>query len=77
MKSRVIVASSKQNWIDRSVKLILESANQAIRKRGRFSLVLAGGSTPPREFPFGLESLADRYGVEKLMDAVARMQEKD
>ncbi|MEN8242048.1 MAG: 6-phosphogluconolactonase [Chloroflexota bacterium] len=46
MKSRVIVASSKQMWINRAVDLIVESANQAIRERGRFSLVLSGGSTP-------------------------------
>jgi 6-phosphogluconolactonase len=46
MKSRIIVAPSKQIWIDRSVELILDAANQAIRERGRFSLVVAGGSTP-------------------------------
>ncbi|MBC2724779.1 MAG: (4Fe-4S)-binding protein, partial [Desulfosporosinus sp.] len=29
------------------------------------------------ELEIGLDSLADKYGMEKLMDAVARMSEKD
>lgn len=46
MNPQVLIASSPQVWIDKSVELIFQSADDAIQQRGRFSLVLSGGSTP-------------------------------
>jgi 6-phosphogluconolactonase len=46
MKSQVLIASSQQAWVDESLQIILQIAEQAAAQRGRFSLVLSGGSTP-------------------------------
>lgn len=46
MTPNVLIASSTQAWIDESIQSILQASSQAIFRRGRFSLVLSGGSTP-------------------------------
>jgi 6-phosphogluconolactonase len=46
MNPQVLIASSPQVWIEKSVELILQAADDAILQRGHFSLVLSGGSTP-------------------------------
>ena len=41
---------------------ILQSANQAITERGRFNIVLAGGSTPEKVYQLLVDAKTDLNG---------------
>lgn len=46
MKTNLLVAPSKAEWVELAVETILTQARQAIAARGIYTLVLSGGSTP-------------------------------
>jgi 6-phosphogluconolactonase len=46
MTPQLLIAPSMQAWIDESVQIITQASNQVISQRGKFSMVLSGGSTP-------------------------------
>jgi 6-phosphogluconolactonase len=50
MIPEMVITPNHKSWIKNAVEMILKAANQAIRDRGRFSLVLSGGSTPQPVF---------------------------
>lgn len=46
MTNKLIVAPTMKAWVEQAVDHIVGQAKRAIQSKGRFSLVLSGGSTP-------------------------------